>query len=113
MVAIPRLPVKKEELVDVAIRLPTVSCVPVAIIFPDAFETKIEEAGYELPALLLKVVQSVDERQPVAEPLETVQSITNAPPIAERPAVTVTPPEAETVPVAIPAKSPFVPTVRI
>ena len=50
----------------------------------------------------LKVVQSADARHPAALPLATVQSIAKAPPIAERPAVTVIPLVPDTVPVAIP-----------
>ena len=50
--------------------------------------------------LLLKVVQSVVERHPAAEPLATVQSIASAPPRAKRPAVVVMPFVPETVPVA-------------
>jgi len=35
-----------------------------------------------VPCLLLKVLQSVEERHPAALPLETVQSIASAPPTA-------------------------------
>ena len=52
-------------------------------------------------AVVLKVDQSAEERQPAAEAVETVQSMVKAPPITERPAVAVTPPVADTVPVAI------------
>ena len=98
---------------DVASSDPTVSCDVVAIIFPDGFETKIEEATYELPALLLKVVQSVDERQPAAEPLETVQSFARAPFRTYLEAVTVIPLVPETVPVAISPKRAGVPLFEV
>src|ERR1043165_10316039 len=53
-------------------------------------------------SLLLKAVQSLDERHPGALPLAVVQSIVSAPPIAARPAVTVMPLVPVTVPVATP-----------
>jgi hypothetical protein len=45
VVAIPRDPVKNELAVVVEIRLPTVSCVPVAERIPDAFDVMIELIG--------------------------------------------------------------------
>src|SRR3990167_461782 len=62
--------------------------------------------------LLLNVSQSVSERHPVLLVSEAVQVIAKAPPTAERPAVTVTPPLADTVPVATEATPPFVEAYR-
>ena len=86
----------------VVVEKPPKVIVPVSVIVPPmighvvAIEVTVPEP------LLLNVVQSVEERQPAALPDATVQSIANAPPTAERPAVTVMPFVPETVPVATP-----------
>ncbi len=45
VVAIPRLPVKKESVVVVEMRLPTVNCVPVAMRLPEELVVTIELIG--------------------------------------------------------------------
>ncbi len=53
VVPIPREPVKKDVADVVAMRLPTVSCVPVAVSCPELFEVMIELAAY-VPVLVMK-----------------------------------------------------------
>jgi hypothetical protein len=74
--------------------------------FADSEDVEIWKPG---ACLLLKVVQSVEDRQPFCPLVAVAQSIDSAPPMTERPAVTVIAVDpAETVPVATP-NTPFVP----
>src|SRR3990167_4378634 len=84
------------------VEIPPQPSVPVVVIVPPVIGNVVAIEVTVPEPLLLNVSQSVSVKQPVVFVSAVEQVIANAPPIAERPAVTVMPPEAGTVPVATP-----------
>ena len=90
VVAIPKLPVKKELAVVVAIKLPTVSCVPVAI--------RAEPS--ELDVIMELLAKYVEPVPPFAMVLEKEPPPTHVPAMEKQPDLTLTPPVDEKLVVA-------------